>query len=223
MLIGAAVGAAIGFGARVATNIATGEKWSNGVLGAAAGGATYGLVLTTTANPIAAGFASAAAEEGVNQIVSYTGLSEWNGSGQQKELTSKNVIDSLVSVGTKTAINGGINALAGGMAGRIIPTNPNWIKPQKLVSSLIGNYARKAHVQTAIQGGLIGGAMVGMNVIDFPPSQKSAPTTRITPLTGTQFGPSSSSSTTSYHNSTLSSSNASNTQTKKNYQGGSFY
>ena len=147
----AVVGGVVGVLAKVASNALNGTKLSEGVIGAAVGGAVFGAVIASTGEILYASIAGAAAESLTNEIVSYTPLGNWNGSGQ-KELTVGNVVDSIVTIGSDTVINGSINVLTGKMANAIIPTSKYWFTPVKLYSSLFGRYAIKSELQTVIQG-----------------------------------------------------------------------
>ena len=40
------------------------------------------------------------------------------------------------------------------ISGIVVPTNNNWIQPQKFISSFVGNYAIKSELQSLLQGGL---------------------------------------------------------------------
>jgi hypothetical protein len=136
--------------------MATGTKWNEGVIGAAIGGGTYGLVMAVTGNTVAAGFAGAAAEATVNQVLSYVPvLSQANGNETTKQLTIENIATSSANIVADTAVNGTISTITGKIAGKIIPTNHNWFTPQKFVSSFFGHYAVKSELQTAVQSTLI--------------------------------------------------------------------
>lgn len=125
---------------------------------ATVGGAVYGGVLAATGNVWAAGFASAAAESLTNEVVSYIPkVSQANGQTVTKKVTTGNVIDSTKTVLNDTAVNGTISAVTGKIAGKIVPTNNGWFKPQKFVSSFAGKYAIKSELQTLTQSGLLFG------------------------------------------------------------------
>ena len=150
---GAVVGGIVAACMQVATNLATGQAWNTGIIGAAVGGATYGLIAATTGNLVAAAYASAATESVVNETLSYTKLASANGS-QQKQLTGKNVSSSITNVLQDTIVNGTMIYAAGKVAGKVVKTNSGWIKPTKLVSSFFGKYALKSAAQTAVQGAI---------------------------------------------------------------------
>jgi len=148
---GAVVGGIIGAGMQVATNLATGQAWNSGVIGAAVGGATYGFIAAATGDLFAASYISAAAESIVNEGLSYTPLASANGS-QRKQLTATNLSSSMTNVFQDTILNGTMIYASGKIAGNVVKTNSGWIKPTKFVSSFFGKYARKATAQAAVQG-----------------------------------------------------------------------
>ncbi len=154
VLIGGIAGGVI----KIVSNVTTGKKWNEGVIGATVGGAVYGGVLAATGNVWAAGFAGAAAESLTNEVVSYIPkVSQANGQTVTKKVTTGNVIDSTKTVLNDTAVNGTISAVTGKIAGKIVPTNNGWFKPQKFVSSFAGKYAIKSELQTLTQTGLLFG------------------------------------------------------------------
>ena len=127
-----------------------------GVIGAAVGGAVYGIVAATTGNVIAAGYASAAAESLTNQVLSYMPkASRYNGQSSAKKVTKSNVASSVISVVNDTAINGAISAATGAFAGKAVPINNGWFKPKNFISCFAGKYARKSELQTVIQSSLL--------------------------------------------------------------------
>ena len=152
---GAIVGGIAGGVVRIVSNVTTGKKWNDGVMGAVVGGAVSGGVLAATGNVWAAGYAGAAAESLVNEVVSYIPkVSKANGQTTTKKITTKNAIDSTKTILKDTAIYGTTSALTGKIAGKLVPTNNGWFKPQKFVSSFAGKYAIKSETQTLIQSGL---------------------------------------------------------------------
>ena len=158
VVAGAFFGGIIGGVTKIVSNVSTGEKWNEGVIGAALGGAIYGGVLAATGSVVAAGFASAAVESLANEAVSYIPkVSKINGQTVTKKVTTGNVIDSTKTVLNDTAVNGTISAVTGKIAGKIVPTNNGWFKPQKFVSSFAGKYAIKSELQTLTQSGLLFG------------------------------------------------------------------
>ncbi len=158
IVAGAIIGGLAGGITKALSNVCTGKRWNDGIIGAVVGGAVYGGILAATGNIIAAGFASAAAESLTNQVVSYTPkVSQVNGNKKTKKVTSKNVIDSAKTVLNETAVNGTISAVTGKVASKIVPTNNGWFKPQKIKSSFVGKYAIKSEVQTLTQSGLLFG------------------------------------------------------------------
>ena len=93
-----------------------------------------------------------------NEVVSYIPkVSQANGQTVTKKVTTGNVIDSTKTVLNDTAVNGTISAVTGKIAGKIVPTNNGWFKPQKFVSSFAGKYAIKSELQTLTQSGLLFG------------------------------------------------------------------
>ena len=139
---------------QVIKNKIAGKSWYEGVIGAAAGGFVYGAVIAATCNPVAAGFASAAAESITNEVISYTDSAYLSGV-EKKTATKDNILGSVANVVTDTATNGTELAITGKLAGKIIPTNKGWFKPVKLVSCFIGKYAIKSTVQTVVQSSVI--------------------------------------------------------------------
>lgn len=141
------IGAVVSAATQIATNIATGEHWYNGVAGAAVGGAVYNVVALTTGNLVAASAASTAAEGAVNEIGTYiTG---------EKDLTVDNLLESVSNVAVHVASDVVITAVTGKIASNVIKTNKGWFQPKKLMSSFTGKYAKKVWKQTAVQGGAI--------------------------------------------------------------------
>ena len=150
MLVGAVAGAVT----KIVSNVTTGKKWNDGVMGAAIGGAVYGGVLAVTGSVVAAGFASAAAETVTNEAVSYTSWAKYNGT-TKKKVNQDNVINSVANVIVDTALNGTVSSVTGAMAGKIVPTNNGWFQPKKFTSSFVGKYAVKSELQTLVQSGLL--------------------------------------------------------------------
>ena len=148
----AAVGCIIGGASKIVSNLITGQDWNTGLIGAAIGGAVYGGIAAATGNLVAAGFASAAAESFVNEATSYIPrVSSWNGY-EQKSLNAENIFNSLATMTVDTLVNGTINTISGKIAGKVVPTNNGWFKPQKFVSCFTGKYAVKSQLQSLIQG-----------------------------------------------------------------------
>lgn len=85
------------------------------------------------------------------------GVSQANGQTVTKKVTTGNVIDSTKTVLNDTAVNGTISAVTGKIAGKIVPTNNGWFKPQKFVSAFAGKYAIKSELQTLTQSGILFG------------------------------------------------------------------
>ncbi len=147
-----AVGALFNAGEKVVSNISEGKKWSEGILGAAAGGFVGGFV-GTFGGPAAGSYAGATTESLVNEITSYTSWSEWN-NDEQKDLTVENIGNSLSSVAKDTIKNGTKSLITDKISSKIIPTNKGWFQPKKLSSCLWGKYAKKVHARTVLQIGM---------------------------------------------------------------------
>ena len=176
----AIVGGIAGFTGKVISNISTGKKWNSGVIGATVGGAVYGGVLAATGNFALAGFTSAAAEAGVNEILSYTPLAEYNGTSK-KDITTTNAIESIANVVANTAINGLSITITGAVAGIISPTNNGWFQPQKFTSSFFGKYAIKSQIQTAVQTVMLTGVEIVKHGMDVIFTQGQRPIAKIFP------------------------------------------
>ena len=158
IVAGAIIGGIVGGVTQAISNVSTGKKWNDGIIGAVVGGAVYGAIASATGNVWAAGFASAAAESLTNEVTSYIPtVSKYNGQTTTKKVTKKNVINSTKKVVSDTAVNGVTSAITGTVAGKIVPTNNGWFKPQKLISSFVGQYAIKSDLQTLVQSGLLFG------------------------------------------------------------------
>ena len=182
----ALVGAVVGGTSKIISNLASGNTWYNGVVGAALGGAVYGGVLAATGNIVAASFAGAATEAVFNEVVSYIPhASKLVASNTPKKLNKNNISNSLNTVSNETLVNGVINIATGKIAGKIIPTNNAWFKPQKLSSSFLGNYALKSHSQSLIQGRCISGisAMIQLvkQLIEESNEEAQQPTVNLYP------------------------------------------
>ena len=151
----AIIGAVVGMATKIACNIVMGEDFNTGVLGAAIGGAIYGAVLAKTGSIPLSSYASAAAESFGNEVLSYIPfLSNANGSGDFSKITAEEVGSSFATVAKDTFINGTLSMLTGATVATFLPTNSGWFTPQKFISSFVGNYAQKAHMQTLLQGAL---------------------------------------------------------------------
>ncbi|MBO5231949.1 MAG: RHS repeat-associated core domain-containing protein [Clostridia bacterium] len=169
VVAGALIGGIAGGVTKIVSNVTTGKKWNEGVIGAVVGGAVYGGVLAATGSVCAAGFASAAAESLTNEVVSYIPkVSQANGQTVTKKVTTGNVIDSAKTVLNDTAVNGTISAITGKIAKNIVPTNNGWFEPQKFVSSFVGKYAIKSELQTLTQSALI----FGYNGFEYSVNQR---------------------------------------------------
>ena len=155
VVAGAIFGGIVGGVTKVVSNVATGKKWNDGIVGAVVGGAVYGGVLAATGNVGLASVASGTAEAVVNEVVSYIPeVSKWNGNSSTKKLTKKNVAKSVKTAVKDAVVNSATNYISGKTAGKIVPTNNGWFKPTKFLSSWIGKYAVKSEMQTLTQGGI---------------------------------------------------------------------
>ena len=139
------VGGLISTGGRIASNIATGKKWYSGWAGAFLGGAVAWF-LTACGHPAAGAFAGAFVESAVNESISYTKFSKYNGSKKKKK-TRKNRINSYIKIGRDTLIGGTVGALTGKLSNKIVKVNSGWFKPEKLSTCLTGSYAQKTFAQ----------------------------------------------------------------------------
>ena len=98
----------------------------------------------------ASGFAGAFVESTVNQAISYSRYS-WLSGSRQKTKTKNNFVNSAANIAKDTLIDGTVSLATNKVAGKIIPVNNNWFKPQKLLSSFFGKYALKSTGQGIIQ------------------------------------------------------------------------
>lgn len=145
------------------TNVSIGNDWSDGILGAVAGGFAYGFVsVATFGNTVAAAYASAAVESVVNKAASYIpNVAQFNGEEGPRAVTTANLMNSAADVFADTAINGTIYAGTGQLASKVLPVSfQSWFQPQKIASCFNGSYAWKATGQTIIQNGVNWGVVV---------------------------------------------------------------
>ena len=146
----AIVGFAVGGISQIATNVMQGKQWSDGVLGAAIGGAAYN-VASIFVGVVAAGYISAATESIINEAFSYF--------EPEKQWTADNARKSMVKVFADTAVNGSIYAITGKGANKIIPFNPKLAEYG--VGSLIhGKIMQKMWGQSAVQAALVLGQKI---------------------------------------------------------------
>ena len=139
------IGAVTGAASQIISNIATGQKWSSGVVGAALGGGTYNVVsLVTGGNLVLASAAGSAVEATTNEVGTYL-----NGN---KKLNMENIKNSFLNITTKTIGNSLAVGATGHAASKIVKTSANWFQPQKLKSCFMGKYAKKVEAQSGIQG-----------------------------------------------------------------------
>ena len=73
---------------------------------------------------------------------------------EKRAISADNVSDSAVAVVTETITNGAALSVTGVIAGKIIPTNPGWITPQKFKTAFIGKYAIKSDKQSLVQSAI---------------------------------------------------------------------
>lgn len=142
---GAVIGAVVGIVTQVAYNAGTGSNLTDNVVGAALGGAVSGAILAATfgTGVVTASFAGAAVTSISNEVETYV---------RGKEVTKKNIVESSKSAVYSTVVAGTINVIGNSLAGKAIPTNPNWFIPTKFSSSFSGKYAKKVIGQTIIGG-----------------------------------------------------------------------
>ena len=139
------IGAVTGAASQIISNIATGQKWSSGVVGAALGGGTYNVVsLVTGGNLVLASAAGSAVEATTNEVGTYL-----NG---DKKLNMENIKNSFLNITKKTIGNSLAVGATGYAASKIVKTSANWFQPQKLKSCFMGKYAKKVEAQSGIQG-----------------------------------------------------------------------
>lgn len=146
ILVGAVVSAII----RAVSNVNSNENWYSGVVGASVGGGIGGGLAASGQGSIGI-VAGAAAESITNEILSYTPAAPVSGL-EQKSLTKENVSNSIGNILTNTFTDSVLSTVSGKIAGNLIPTNKGWFKPKKFLSSFFGKYARKAHLQTFVDG-----------------------------------------------------------------------
>ena len=160
---GAIIGGLVGGVACAVTNLASGEDWYDGIIGAVVGGAVAGAIVTATCGTslavyggTIAAYAGAAATSLTNEVVSYVPtVSEINGEPKTKELTQENISNSVGTVVTDTIVDGTIAAVTDKMVGIAIPANnKSWFIPKKLKSAFTGKYAKKLWGQTFLQSGI---------------------------------------------------------------------
>ena len=115
-LAAALIGAGVGALSQITSNLIFGDKWYEGVVGAAVGGAVYNAVsIWTGGSNLAASFASSAAEALVNETTTYL-------SGE-KMLSKESIAESVETIAVDTVKNGIIYSAAGAIAGKVIPVN----------------------------------------------------------------------------------------------------
>jgi len=123
----AIIGGIVGVAAKVVSNVATGKKWNNGVLGAFAGGAVAGAIIAATGDPVVASYTGALVESTVNEVTSYhAGASKLNGQSKAKKATNINISNSINKICLDTALNGTLSLMTGNMAENVGFVNKGW-------------------------------------------------------------------------------------------------
>ena len=110
---GALIGAAFGVVTQVTANWMYGKKWYVGIIGAAFGGAVYGVLSLSCPHLWVAALASAGTENVVNEALEYT--------TGKKQLTKDNIDDSLKKVTVGTFVGATGYYMTGRLAGEGIP------------------------------------------------------------------------------------------------------
>ena len=188
IVAGAAIGAVVSFVGTAVANVSSGRAWNNGIIGATLGGAVTGAVAGATfgtslavAGAIAGAFAGAFVTSAVNEVISYTSFSSYNGTTRNQN-TRNNRIKSYIKVGRDTVVNGVISAATGIMAGGAINCS-YYVKPITLSESLFSPPALAQHAQTVI-GEIIGLILDSICIDDSDNSQE--PVWDLYPAEGTE-------------------------------------
>ena len=172
ILAGAIIGGLVSGVTKAVSNVTPGKKWNDGIIGAVAGGAVAGAIVAATggtAGGIAAAFAGAATESLTNEVASYVPrVSSWNGQSTTKKVTKENVVNSAKTAVIETAANGMTSAITGIAAGKLLPINNGWFKPQKFVSSFFGKYAVRSDLQAITQATMD----FGVNGLEYSMKQR---------------------------------------------------
>ena len=108
VVAGAAIGAIVSFVGTAVANVSSGRAWNNGIIGATLGGTVAGA-LTGAGLGVGVAIAGAFVTSAVNEVISYTPLSSYNGTAR-KQNTRNNRIKSYIKVGMDTVVNGLIGA-----------------------------------------------------------------------------------------------------------------
>jgi len=135
---GAIIGGFVGALSQVSINILNGNKWHEGVIASAAGGAVYGAVFGATLNVAAASYAGSATTSVIN-----AGVAIYNGESTQK---------AIQTAALDTAVNGTLSFVINKGVGTFIKTNDGWFQPQKLLSFFTKSYGQKIIQQTIAAG-----------------------------------------------------------------------
>ena len=150
------------------------------IYGATLGGAVAGA-LTGAGFAVAGAFAGAFIGSAVNEVISYTPLSSYNGT-TRKQNTRNNRIKSYIKVGIDTVVNGLIGAATGCIAGEAISCS-YYVKPVTLSESLFSPPALTQHAQT-VTGEIIGLIFDSICIDDSDNSQE--PVWDLYPAEGTE-------------------------------------
>ena len=153
VVVGGIIGAGVAFAGTIIANASAGREWNNGIIGATLGGSVAGALAGATlgtsmavVGSIAGAFAGAFVTSAVNEVISYTPLSSYNGT-TRKQNTRNNRIKSYIKVGRDTVVNGLIGAATGCIAGEAISCS-YYVKPLTLSESLFSPPALTQHAQT---------------------------------------------------------------------------
>ena len=184
------VGGIVGGAAKAIDNVAHGEDWYDGVVGAAVGGALAGgLAATGHFGAVEVALSASFAEATSNEILSYTSLSKYSGS-EQKNISKVNLAMSVTDICGQTLLNTGISLIAEKITPKSMKTNTGWIKPKKFVSSFTGKYAQKNLRQNIIEtvsssalGNVLDGISKAKNTISVLKKQVSNVTNKISSVT----------------------------------------
>jgi RHS repeat-associated protein len=146
-----AIGALVSSAAQIVSNIRHDKPIFDNVAGAFVGGAVFGAI-SSTGNVVAAGYAAAAAESLVNDLVDGKGVSPGN------------LLMDTICYGT-------IYAITGKIADKIVPINKGWFSPKSLKTMINGNYSRKLTYGSVVQE--LGGGTA--KSVTYPPKETCQP------------------------------------------------
>jgi len=145
-------GGFIGGASKIISNTLAGKPCNEGVLGAIAGGATYGFILSTTQDIALAGYMSATVESAVNELAAYSPKTADLNGMEYKETDQNSVAESMGNIVTDTIVNGTINTFTGYLAACFIPGSGEI--PKGLYECLFSEAVVTSHLQTIVQGGI---------------------------------------------------------------------